>query len=90
MRRSSTTEYYSFVRILNHFHSPPLTNDLCFISFSLSDYAFGDGWYPAIMSSQNEVGFVRQGQRGFINRTSYYIGGSTNSAPFATIGLSAY
>ena len=42
------------------------------------------------MNSQDEVNFVRQGQRGFINDTSYYIGGSTNSAPFATLSLSAY
>ena len=48
------------------------------------------GWYPAIMNSQNELDYVRFAQRLLLNRTSYYIGGSTNAAAFASIGLSAY
>ena len=43
------------------------------------------------MNSQDEVDFIRQAQKGFINSTSYWTGGSTNSNPLTTnIELSAY
>ena len=53
-------------------------------------YEFGNGWYPAIINNQDEANFIRQVQREFTHGKSYYIGGSTNTAPFRLLGLSAY
>ena len=61
-----------------------------FLSFSFAEYAFGKGWYPAIINSDNELNFLEYAQRGFLNDTSYWIGGSTDSNPFNIIRRSAY
>ena len=42
-----------------------------FLSFSFAEYAFGKGWYPGIINSDNELNFLRYAQRGFLNDTSY-------------------
>ena len=66
---------------------------ITFYFICLSDYEhyIGDfDWYPAIMDTQEELDFVRSAQKGFLNYTSYWIGGSTNSGPFTNIYLSDY
>ena len=37
----------------------------------------GTGWSPAVLNDRMELDFIRQGQRGFSDTKSYWIGGST-------------
>ena len=39
----------------------------------------GNGWGPAVVDSQQEYDFIKEGQQGFINSISYWIGGSTDN-----------
>ena len=39
----------------------------------------GNGWGPAVINSQQEYDFIKEGQQGFINSISYWIGGSTDN-----------
>ena len=60
----------------------------------------GDGWAPAIVDSEAELEFIREGQRGFSasmsyfsggsSDRSYYIGGFTDIAAMTNIQLSDY
>ena len=37
-----------------------------------------NGWGPAVVDSQQEYDFIKEGQKGFLNSISYSIGGSTD------------
>ena len=42
------------------------------------------------MNDKDEVDFLRQAQRGFRKKSSYWIAGSTDAAPIALITLTQY
>ena len=50
----------------------------------------GTGWSPAVLNDRMELDFIRQGQRGFSDTKSYWIGGSTYARPFFNLDYSAY
>ena len=58
--------------------------------FFLTEYDNYNGWYPAILNSQDELDFIRYAQKGLINETSYWIGGSSDISPITTIEFSNY
>ena len=39
----------------------------------------GNGWETAVLNTEEEYDFLKQGQRSFSNSLPYWIGGSTNS-----------
>ena len=39
----------------------------------------GYGWRPAVLDTQEEYDFIREGQKSFNDSASYWIGGSTDS-----------
>ena len=40
---------------------------------------FGNEWQPAILDTEEEYDFIREGQKSFSNSVPYWIGGSTDS-----------
>ena len=44
----------------------------------MCDTELGDGWFPAVFETYQELEFVRAGQFGWSNSRNYYIGGSAN------------
>ena len=50
----------------------------------------GDGWGAALLNDQMEFEFIRQGQTGFSDAKSYWIGGSTNAVPFEYFDFNSY
>ena len=38
----------------------------------------GQGWETAVLDTQEEYDFIREGQKSFIDSASYWISGSTN------------
>ena len=38
----------------------------------------GEGWAPAVLDTQEEFDFIKEGQKTFKNSEPYWIGGSTN------------
>ena len=49
----------------------------------------GNGWGPAVLDTQEEHDFIREGQKTFTNSLPYWIGGFTNE-PNATINYTEY
>ena len=49
----------------------------------------GNGWGSAVLNTQYELDFIKQGQRGFNNSVFYWIGGSADQ-PNATINYTDY
>ena len=41
----------------------------------------GDEWFPAVLDTEEEHNFIKEGQRTFTNSAPYWIAGSTNSQP---------
>ena len=39
----------------------------------------GNEWQPAVLDTQEEHDFIREGQKSFRNSARYWIGGSSNS-----------
>ena len=51
----------------------------------------GNGWTVAVLDNEDEMHFIKQGQKGFYSHTqSYWIGGSTDAAAKTIIHYSAY
>ena len=50
----------------------------------------GEGWEPAILESEEEMAFIRQGHRGLSDIRSFYIGGFSDSNPGTIIDYSEY
>ena len=50
----------------------------------------GNGWGAAVLDDQMELNFIRQGQRGFSDVKSYWIGESTNAEPFQYFDYNSY
>ena len=50
----------------------------------------GSGWIPAVINNRMEMNFIKQGQRGFSDSRSYWIGGKTNTNPGDFFEYSAY
>ena len=50
----------------------------------------GSGWGAAHLNNEKEFEFIRQGQRGFSDAKSYWIGGSTDAAPYEYFGFNLY
>ena len=50
----------------------------------------GDGWAPALIESELELGFIRENQDGNPNFCDYWIGGHTNTEPRRTLNFSDY
>ena len=50
----------------------------------------GNGWGPAVLDDQMEHDFIMQGQRGFSDARSYWIGGSTDAEPLEYFDYSSY
>ena len=44
----------------------------------------GNGWEPAVLDTQEEYDFIKEGQRSFSSSVEYWIGGSTNATQFFT------
>ena len=41
----------------------------------------GEGWAPALLNNRNEMNFIKQGQKSFSDKRSFWIGGRTNTQP---------
>ena len=50
----------------------------------------GEGWAAAILDTEGEFQFIKEGQRTFHHSRSYYIGGSTSSSLNTYIDYSQY
>ena len=49
----------------------------------------GTGWEPAVLNTEEEHEFIREGQKSFASSVPYWIGGSTNQ-PNDTFNYSEY
>ena len=45
----------------------------------------GDGWSPAVLNSEEELNFIREGQKRNRELGSYFIGGSTDAKEGSTL-----
>ena len=52
---------------------------LSFLQLYFIFLEMGNGWGPAVINSQQEYDFIKEGQKGFFNSISYWIGGSTDN-----------
>ena len=49
-----------------------------------------EGWAPAVLNTNQEMNFIKQGQRSFMDNRSFWIGGKTNTVPGEYFEYSAY
>ena len=57
---------------------------------ALTFLGLGEGWGPAIMESEEEMAFIRQGHRGLSDIRTFYIGGFSDSDPGNVISYTDY
>ena len=50
----------------------------------------GEGWAPAILDTEEEMNFIKEGQKKFSDNRSYRIGGEATQRPPASIDYSDY
>ena len=89
---------FQHLKLLNVTISIPIRNTFSFKSKRSCNIYFiylllldiqdnGGGWTPFILYSQAQLDFIKQAQKGLSHDRSYWIGGSTDSAPWSTIDL---
>ena len=67
---------------------PNVTNQLHLDSIHTSE--LGEGWEAAVLDTEGEFDFIKEGQRTFHHSRSYYIGGTTSSSLNTYIDYSQY
>ena len=50
----------------------------------------GPGWCPVVLSDQREADFMKQALRSFSDKSSCWIGGSTDTDPGSLIDFDSY